>query len=165
MARLFCQLHAFIDGGVGGNAVEKPELKDAEAESDQNFRIELGIGTLEQRANLPIEPDLPAKHAQHQSRGQIAVRGRECTDLIGPQQDRRHALCRVRQPEECGRRLCARERWQAWRSTQPRICRERISAQELGGIQSLLAFELHFQQLEPCVTGAADEQTMILDAH
>ncbi len=75
MARLLCQLHAFIDGRVVGNAVEKPELEGAEAESDQDFRIKFGVGTLQQRANLLIEPKLPAKHAQHQSRGQIAIRG------------------------------------------------------------------------------------------
>jgi hypothetical protein len=34
MARLFREFHALIDGGVVGNAVEKPELKCAEAESD-----------------------------------------------------------------------------------------------------------------------------------
>ena len=41
MPRLFCQLHALIDGGVGGNAIEKPQLKCAEAERDPDFRVEL----------------------------------------------------------------------------------------------------------------------------
>src|ERR1035441_10904245 len=61
MARLFCEFHALIDGGVGGNAVEKLQLESAEAEGDEDFRIEPRVGTLEQGANLLIEPDLPAK--------------------------------------------------------------------------------------------------------
>jgi len=85
MARLFCEFHALIDGGVVGNAVEEMQLESPEAKSDKDFRIEPRIGTLEQRANLLIQPDLPAKHAQHQSRGQMAVRGCEFVNVIGPQ--------------------------------------------------------------------------------
>ena len=86
MARLFRQLHALIDGGVSGNAIEKLQLKGAEAESDENFRIEPGIGTFQSRANLGIQPDLPAKHAQHQGGRQIAVGDAERIDFLASEQ-------------------------------------------------------------------------------
>ena len=86
MARLFRQLHALIDSGVVRNAVEKSQLKNAEAESDQDFRIEPGIGTLQQRPRQLVQKNLPTKYAQHQSRGQMAVRGREFVHRVGPQE-------------------------------------------------------------------------------
>src|SRR5271157_1848482 len=86
MPRLFCEFHALIDGSVVGNAVEKSELENAEAESDQDFRIEPGIGMFQQRPRQLVQENLPAKHAQHQSRRQMTVRWRELVDLIGPQE-------------------------------------------------------------------------------
>ena len=41
--RLFHQLDAFGDRGVGGDAVEIAKLKDAHAERDADFVVELGL--------------------------------------------------------------------------------------------------------------------------
>ncbi len=73
MAGLLGQFHAFVDGGAGGNAVQMQQLKRAQPQGNQYLRIEFGVGAFEQRLQLMIELNLPAQHAQHQRRGQVAV--------------------------------------------------------------------------------------------
>ena len=86
MACLLRQLHALIDRRVSGNAIQKPQLKRAQTEGDEDFRIELRIWPLEQRTNLRVQPDLPAKHAHHQGSGQIAVGWAECIHIFVAEQ-------------------------------------------------------------------------------
>ena len=48
MAGLLRQLHAFIDGGVRGNAIEKVKLEGSHAESDRRPRdrvLDFGFGS------------------------------------------------------------------------------------------------------------------------
>ncbi len=85
MAGPFGQLDALIDGCVGGNAIEKAQLKRAHAESDRDLRIEFFSGFGEE-FQLVIEEDLPAEHAEHESCGQMAVGGRERVDGSRAQQ-------------------------------------------------------------------------------
>ena len=73
MPRLLRQLHAFINRGMGRYAIEKHHLESAEAQSDQHLRVEFGVRAFEKRANLSIDPKLPAKHTQHESRCEVAV--------------------------------------------------------------------------------------------
>ena len=73
MAGLLGQLHALVDGGAGGDAVQMQDLKGAEAQGDEDFGIEPGVGAREQRVHLVVETDLPAEHAQDQGCGQVAV--------------------------------------------------------------------------------------------
>ncbi len=165
MARLFGQLHALIDGGVRGNAIEKAQWKAPRRRAIRTSGSSLRVGTLEQRANLLVQTNLPAKHAQHQRRGQIAVRGCERVDCFCCAADRQSGPGRARRRGEYGKRLCARERWQAWRSTQPRIRRERVSAQELGGVRRFLPSSCTSSNSSQVSPAQADEEPMVLDAH
>lgn len=86
MPSLFGELDAFVDGGVRGNALKEAELKCAETESDENFRIETGVRFPEQRPEVVIEADLPAESAEHEGCGQVAIGGGELIDGISSQQ-------------------------------------------------------------------------------
>ena len=43
------EFHALVNGCVGRNAIEVPQLKGAKTERDEHFGIELGIGALKKR--------------------------------------------------------------------------------------------------------------------
>jgi hypothetical protein len=77
LAGLLGQFHTLIDGGASGDAVHVQNLECAQAEQDQNFGIEFGVGVREQSADLVIETNLPAENAEHKGCDQIAVEGRE----------------------------------------------------------------------------------------
>ena len=66
-------IDAFVDGGAGGDAVHVEQLEGAEAEGDENFGIEFGVGAVEQGMDLVIKEDLPAKYAKDEGCGQVAV--------------------------------------------------------------------------------------------
>ena len=63
MAGLLGQLHALIDGGVSGNAIEELQLECSHAESDRDFRIEFGFWLRDQEFEPLVEANLPPKHA------------------------------------------------------------------------------------------------------
>ena len=77
MAGLPRQLHALADGRVGGNAIEKEKLKCAQSKRGKDLRIEFGARFLKEVLQLRVQPDLPAKHTEHQHGGQVAVGRRE----------------------------------------------------------------------------------------
>ena len=86
MSRLLGQLHTFVDGGAGRNAVHVQNLKCAQAQRYADFGFEFSVGVLEQRLQLVVEADLPAEHAENQGCGEIAVCRRECADGFAAQQ-------------------------------------------------------------------------------
>ena len=60
--------------------------KCAQAQGDENLGIELGVGAGQQGAELVVELNLPAQHAQDQRRGQVAVGSGERVDGFAAQQ-------------------------------------------------------------------------------
>ena len=148
-------------------------LKCAEAESDQDFRIELGVGVLEQGLNLVIEANLPAEYAEHQGRGQIAVGGRERVDGFAAEQIVRVGVAAFDGHEDLEGGFARRRnirgailrrglayaglpgRCHRHRRPEARVRSEWVAAQELGGREALFAFELQFEEFEPGVAGAA----------
>jgi hypothetical protein len=61
-------------------------LKGSQAESNEYFRIEFGIGAFEQGMELMVEADLPAEYAENQGRGQIAIGCGKCVDGFAAEQ-------------------------------------------------------------------------------
>ena len=86
MTGLLGQFHALVDGGTGGNAIQMQYLKCAQTQRDKNFSIELGVGMLEEGLNLVVEEDLPAKHAEDEGCGEVAVRRGERVDGFAAKQ-------------------------------------------------------------------------------
>ena len=86
MAGLLGEFDALVDGGAGGNAVHAQNLECAEAQGDQDFRLEFSFGPGEQGLHLMVEANLPAKHAQNQRRGQVAIGGGERVDGFAAEQ-------------------------------------------------------------------------------
>ena len=86
MASLLGELHALVDRRARRNAVQMQQLECAEAKRDPNLSIKLGARPCEQPSNLIVQLDLPAQHAQHESRGQVAVgRGKSSNRLAAQQ--------------------------------------------------------------------------------
>src|SRR5579862_4150297 len=86
MPRLFRQFHTVVDGGMGRNAIEEEKLEGAEAKSNQHFLIELCVWALQQGLDLPIEPNLPTQHAEHQRCSKVSIRWRKLIDSFPAQQ-------------------------------------------------------------------------------
>ena len=114
-----------------------------------------------------VEPNLPAEHAQHQGRGQIAVGGRESVDGLAAQQIVGVGLAALDGHEnlegglasgrDLGRAILRRS---LRRVPEPHCVvpaarrQEAGSAQKLGCREALFAFELHFEKFEPGISGA-----------
>ena len=79
-------LESAIDGGMGGNAIEKAELESSHTEGNRDLRIEFGSRLLDQELELVIETNLPAKNAKDESCSQMAIVMRECVDRFRTQQ-------------------------------------------------------------------------------
>ena len=62
------------------------KLKSAEAKSDEDLGIELGVGALEKGLQLVIELNLPTEDAENEGRGEIAVGRGEGVDGFGAQE-------------------------------------------------------------------------------
>ena len=86
LAGLLGQFHAFIDGGTRGDAVHVQNLECTQAEQDEDFRIEFGVGVSEQSPDLVVEADLPAEDAEDHGCDQISIEGRESADGFVAQQ-------------------------------------------------------------------------------
>jgi hypothetical protein len=86
LAGLLGQFYTFIDGGTRWDAVHVQNLKCAEAEQDEDFRIEFGVGVSEQRPDLVVETDLPAEDSEDEGCDQISIEGREGADGFVAQQ-------------------------------------------------------------------------------
>ena len=73
LAGVFDQLYAFRHGGVSGNAFEIAQLKNAQAQRDTNFQIELGLRPPGEMVDQKIELALIPQAAEDQSLGQPGV--------------------------------------------------------------------------------------------
>ena len=116
-----------------------------------------------------VETNLPAQHAENQSRGQVAVSRRESVDGFAAQQIVGVGLAALDGQKNLEGRFAR------WRNAgighlsltvQPKraSAASRRSAQKFGGGEALFAFELEFEEFQPSIFGAADEQTMVFDA-
>ena len=85
VAGLLDQFDAFGENGACGDAIHVEQLECAQAESDQDFCIEFHVGMSEQSADLLVELNLPAEHAQDERRDQVAVGGGERIDGFAAQ--------------------------------------------------------------------------------
>ena len=74
VAGLLGQLHAFVNGRMRRNPVKIEQLKRAQPQRNSYLGVQLGIGLVQQFLDACIQQRLPAQHAQHQSRDQIAIR-------------------------------------------------------------------------------------------
>ena len=155
MAGLLGQLHALVDGGAGGDAVHVEQLECAQAQGDENFGVEFGVGAGEQGVKLVVELNLPAQHAQHQRRGQVAVGSARDVDGFAAQQIVGVGLAALDGHENLEGGFAGWRDWQA-SGTQPNraLAGERDSAQKLGCSEALFAFELDFEEFQPGVSGA-----------
>ena len=73
MAGGAAELDAFVEDGVGGDAVHVQELEGAEAESEGDRLGEALVGTGEEFGEAGVERDLPAEDAHDQRGGEVAV--------------------------------------------------------------------------------------------
>ena len=85
MPCLLCEFHAFVDGSPGRNAIKVEQLKRAHSQSDEHFSIDARSRSFQEGLDLLIELNLPAKHAQHERSGQIAVGCGKRVDLSAAQ--------------------------------------------------------------------------------
>ena len=60
MACGFGKRHAFADCCVSGYAIEVLQLKCSQAQGNQDFRVETGVGAGEKRADRCVQVKLPA---------------------------------------------------------------------------------------------------------
>ena len=77
MPGLLGQLHALIDRGARRNAIQMQQLKCPIRSAIRISASSFAFGRLAAADNLLVQQNLPAQHAQHQRRGQVAVRRRE----------------------------------------------------------------------------------------
>ena len=164
MAGLLGQLHALIDGGVRGNAIEKLKLKCAQAQSDRDFGIEFGFRLRDQELESARRGESASEARRAPEPWPDCDRRGRARRLLSRAADRlRGALAAARRPAEFEMRLCGLERWRPQRSTEARVRGQRIAAQKLGGGHALLAFELNFKKFEPGILGAGGQKAMALD--
>jgi hypothetical protein len=83
---LLGEFHALVDGGAGWNTVQMEQLEGAEAQGDQDLRVEPGVGVLEEGLQLVVEANLPAEHTEDQGGGQVAVWRGESIDSFAAEQ-------------------------------------------------------------------------------
>ena len=74
------KLHTVIQGGVGGNTIHMPQLKQAHAQRQHRCRVQLRIGPLQQWPQRHIQHQLPSQDSQHKSGRQVTVLRRKRVD-------------------------------------------------------------------------------------
>ena len=111
MPGLLGQLHALVDRRMRRNAIEKPEAETRPgAAAISTSASSFAFGRLSSGRRFVVEPDLPAQHAEHQRRGQVAVGGRKRSQHSARAADRRNGRGRARPRAEFERPLCAPEK-------------------------------------------------------
>ena len=168
MPGLLGQFHALINGGARRNAVQMQKLKSAQPQRNQNLRHRAWRWGVSAGLQLAVELNLPAQHAQHQRRCQIAVGARKSVDGLAAQQivgvrlaplNRQQNLkCRLARWGDVLRFFGAVFMLPSHASVPPRALGQRVSAQKLGCRQPLLAFELNFEEFEPGLARAGSKQ-------
>lgn len=83
--RALDQFDTFGHGGVGGNAVEIAQLKNAQAESDAHFEIELRLRTSREMSDQEIELALITQASEDQSFRKSGIAGIERSGLLAQQ--------------------------------------------------------------------------------
>ncbi len=167
VAGLLGQLHALVDCGAGGDAVQMEKLEGAQAEGDRISGSSLALGRLSSDwiwwSRRICQRSTPSTRAvaRLRSAGERALT----------------ALPRSRSSEWEWPRSTAMRIWKAalragetagiaMRLTvQPNraLVASEAAAQELGCRKTLFAFELEFEEFEPGIFGAADEEAVVFD--
>jgi hypothetical protein len=77
------EFDAFAEGGVRGDAIEMQQLEGPEAKGNSYRLSEALFGTLEKSADSGVKRDLPAEDAHDERGGEVAVFGRQASDVRG----------------------------------------------------------------------------------
>ena len=166
MSCLLGQLHALIDGGASGNAVQVEHLKCPHAQRDSESQDRVwrwaGSGKLCSWWSSRIcQRSTPRTSAVARLRSAAGERidGFAAQQIVGV----RMAAFNGHENLKCG--LAGWRDRRASAAQPSRACSPAsgVAAQKLRGGQPLLAFELNFDQFEPGLAGAGDEEAMILD--